>query len=532
MGLISSIWERRSLEQDLTQWPWKATAYTGNGTTSLTGRTVTDASAMRASAVFACVRVRAETVASLPWPVYRRLAGGGKERDASHPLYRLLHDQPNPEQTAMEARENAVAHLDLWGHAYFEIEWDERNEVSALWPLHPATVSEEKVNGQLWYVITLPTGERRGLPAYRVWHTRGFMGQSVISQAREAIGLELASEEYGARFFSNDSRPAGILKSPNRLTPESAKSSKDSWEAAHGGLSNAHRVAVLQEGLEWQSIGMPNADAQFLELRQFQVTDIARFFRVPPHMIADLSKATFSNIEHQSIDFVTHCIRPICVRFEQSALTSLFAEDERATWFAEHVIEGLLRGDMKSRFDAYAIARNWGWLNADEVRELENQNPLPDGQGKTYLMPMNMTSASNATAANAGQQDEAEPAEGAVRAVRRLVENALQRALRREETDVLRQARKLEPEALTAWLQRFYTEHQQFVTRSLGPVAEAASDLGLGQDLAQMAREYAAENLVALEGIVARGGDVVGSLQASFDGWKEGRAHEVAARLS
>lgn len=406
MGLISWLLDRRSIEKPAV--PITSTSLSAllDGPTTATGRSVSASTAMNASAVFACVRVRAETVASLPWPVYRRLSGGGKERDPSHPLYELLHDQPNPEQTAIEFRENLIGHLDLWGNAYAEIDWDARGRVRALYPLRPDRVTEEERDGQVYYVVTLPDGERKGLPAWRVWHTRGFMGQSVIANARESIGLALAGEEYGARFFGNDSRPGGVLKSPKVLTKEAAKNLKESWEAAHSGLENRHRVAVLEEGVEWQQIGIPPEDAQYLELRQFQVVDIARFFRVPPHKIASLERATFSNIEHQSIEFVVDCIRPICVRLEQSARRCLLTTEERPTWIAEHVIDGLLRGDTASRYQAYAIGRQWGWLSADDIRELENQNPLPDGQGQSYLVPMNMTPADQAGQQNGGSDGE------------------------------------------------------------------------------------------------------------------------------
>lgn len=406
MGLISWLLDRRSIEKPAV--PITSTSLSAllDGPTTATGRSVSASTAMKASAVFACVRVRAETVASLPWVVYRRLSGGGKERDPSHPLYELLHDQPNPEQTAIEFRENLIGHLDLWGNAYAEIDWDARGRVRALYPLRPDRVTEEERDGQVYYVVTLPDGERKGLPAWRVWHTRGFMSLSIIGQAREAIGLALAGEEYGARFFGNDSRPGGVLKSPKVLTKEAAKNLKESWEAAHSGLENRHRVAVLEEGVEWQQIGIAPEDAQYLELRQFQVVDIARFFRVPPHKIASLERATFSNIEHQSIEFVVDCIRPICVRLEQSARRCLLTTEERPTWIAEHVIDGLLRGDTASRYQAYAIGRQWGWLSADDIRELENQNPLPDGQGQSYLVPMNMTLADQAGQQNGGSDGE------------------------------------------------------------------------------------------------------------------------------
>ena len=263
MGLLTTLLERRSINVPAVPLTHESLLSLFEGTRSATGRAVSQQTAMQVSAVFACVRGRAETVASLPWPVYKRLRGGGKERDPEHPLYELLHDQPNERQSAIEFREDMVGHLDLWGNAYAEIERDGAGRVRALWPLRPDWVVEQRVNDRPYYVVSLPDGTRKGLPADRVWHCRAFMGLSIIAQAREAIGLAMAGEEYGARFFSNDSRPGGVLKHPGKLQPEGFKRLKESWEAAHSGLSNAHRVAILEEGTEWQQSGIAPEDAQW-----------------------------------------------------------------------------------------------------------------------------------------------------------------------------------------------------------------------------------------------------------------------------
>ena len=396
MGFLRTILERRSLNKPSVPLTSATLIEAFTGAKSATGRVVGPETALQAAAVYACVRVRAETVASLPWPVYRRLSGGGKERDGGHAVYRLLHDAPNPEMTAIELREALVGHVDLWGNAYCEIERDGRGRAVALWPLRPDAVEIRRVNDQPVYVVTLPDGTRKGLDPSQVWHVRGFLGKSVLEYAREAIGLTLGAEEHGARFFANDARPGGVLKHPNKLTEDAALRLKQSWEAAHSGLENKHRVAVLEEGVEWQSIGVQPKDAQYMELRGFQRSEIASFFRVPPHKIGDLSRATFSNIEHMAIEFVVDCIRPICVRFEQAANAQLFTAAERKTLFAEHVIDGLLRGDIESRYRAYATARQWGFMSANDIRELENMNPLPDEQGQTYLVPLNMVPADQA----------------------------------------------------------------------------------------------------------------------------------------
>jgi HK97 family phage portal protein len=404
MGILSRAFERRVSVSDLKNPQyWLLEAWGGSSTA--TGKTVSVAGSLAFVPVYACVRLLASSIASLPLPVYRRLPGGGKERDPGHPLYTLLHDQPNPEMTSCELRQALVGHLLLWGNAYASIESDSAGRVVGLWPLRPDQMRVERstTSGQVIYRYTLPEGEERILLADEVMHWRGLstdglMGYSPITLAREAVGMGLAAEEYGARFFGNDSRPGGVLKSPKPLTPAAAGNLKESWESAHMGLSNRHRVAVLEEGVEWQSIGIPPKDAQFLELRQFQRSEIAMLFGVPPHMIGDTEKSTSwgTGIEQQGIGFVTYTLRPWLVSIEQRIRADLFTESDRETWFAEFLVDGLLRGDAKGRAESLAIQRQNGVLNADEWREIENRNPLPDGQGKIFLVNSAMISPAQA----------------------------------------------------------------------------------------------------------------------------------------
>jgi HK97 family phage portal protein len=365
------------------------------GGESSSGMLVTPTESLSTVAVFACVRVLAETIAMLPLITYRRLAGGGKARATDHRLYRLLHDAANPEMTSYEFRVCMVGQCCTWGNAYAQIEISD-NGPKALWPLRSDRMTVKRTPGGVLYLYKLPgETEPRKLPASQILHFRGLssdgiLGYSPIALAREAVGLSMATERYAARFFGNDSRPGGVLQHPAKLTPEAAKRLKDSWEAAHRGVPNSSRVAVLEEGVTWQSVGIPPADAQFLESRRFQVEEIARLFRVPPHMLADLERATFSNVEELGLEFVMFTLMPWLVSFEQRIHESLFRPDERDTYFAEHLVSGLLRGDMQSRYAAYQIGRMNGWLSADDIRELENMNPLPDGDGKSYWMPANM----------------------------------------------------------------------------------------------------------------------------------------------
>jgi len=405
MGILTSLFERRVSVSDLKNPQYWLLEALSAGTGTATGKTISVEGSLAFVPVYACVRLLATSIASLPLPVYRRLPGGGKERDAGHPLYPLLHDQPNPEMTSCEMRQAMVGHLMLWGNAYANIERGADGRPIALWPLRPDRMRVERSprTGQLLYRYSVPGGEERVLLADEVMHWRGLssdgqIGYSPISLAREAVGMGLSAEEYAARFFGNDSRPGGILKTPNKLTPESANASKESWQAAHGGLTNAHRVAVLQEGLEWQSIGIPPKDAQFLELRQFQRTEIAMLFGVPPHMIGDTERSTSwgTGIEQQGIGFVTYTLRPWLVAIEQRIKADLFLQAERETWFAEFLVDGLLRGDAKGRAESLAIQRQNGVINADEWREIENRNPLPDGQGQVFLVNSAMISPAQA----------------------------------------------------------------------------------------------------------------------------------------
>jgi HK97 family phage portal protein len=360
------------------------------------GASVTPASAITNTAVLGCVMVLSQSVASLPLITYRRTADG-KDRATGHALYSILHDLPNPEMTSFDLRETLMMHLTLWGNAYCEIEMNRRGDVLALWPLRPdRTRPVRHDDDQIWYHTRLANNQEIALPKYRVWHIRnlsigGIMGMSPIALAREAIGLSKAGEELGSRFFSNGAKPGGVLQHPGKLSDEAYERLKGSWEARHQGLDNVNRVAILEEGMQWKDVGMPLDDAQFLETRKFQIGEIARIFRVPPHMIQDLERATFSNIEHQGIDFVTYSLTPWLVRIEQSITRDLVGPIERNMIFAQFMIDGFLRGDIASRYAAYAVGRNWGWLSVNDIRKLENLNPIESGD--IYLQPLNMQEA-------------------------------------------------------------------------------------------------------------------------------------------
>ena len=569
---------------------------------------------MRVSAVFACVRILAWTIASLPLPIYRRMTPRGKKRAVNHPLYALLHDAPNPEQTSFQFRALLMTHVALWGNAYAEIEADALGNIIALWPLPPWRVEplRSKTTGSLYYEVALPDGTKKEIPAYSMLHimgigTDGLKGLSVIGVARQSIGLSLAAEEFGARFFGGGANMGGVAEAPGKLDDKTYKRLKDSLDEKYSGLGNAHRILLLEEGLKYTRVGIPPNDAQFLETRKFQITDVARIFGIPSFMINDTEKTSSwgTGIEQMGIGLVVYTMRPWCVNWEQEIQRKLLIGDPE--YFAEFLLDGLLRGDTASRYASYAIGRQWGWLSADDVLELENRNPLPDNQGSIYLNPLNMISAANyltrtpaiipgATPVQPKGQEpdgENEPEEDrggdpktddaknefdtygiGVRAgsitpqiededhfrtrvglpplsadarkswarennVRRPVTltpisgsggaapevtvaatsdrmkiiggfrfvlvDAAKRILKREEADVVRQARKLSGQPFDAWLERFYQEHADYMGRQYEPALRGIGEAAGGSfDLSAFITTYTADRLSQLRGVVTR----------------------------
>ena len=385
---------------------------------SMSGKSVTPSSAIQVSAVYACVRVIAETIASLPLRIYEATDAGSRKAN-EHPLYRLLHDEPNTEMTSFIWREVMLSHLLLYGNSYCQILRSGRSKIVGLYPLLPDHMTVDRDSrGKLTYTYTTSEGRMEPLNPEDVLHIPGLgfdgvMGYSPIALEKAAIGLGIAAEEYGSKFFQNGARPSGILTHPN--TVKDPASLRASWNAAYGGSSNASRVAVLEEGMTFVPLSMPNNEAQFLETRKFQVTEICRIFRVPPHMIGDLERATFSNIESQNISFAVHTIRPWLVRIEQAINKTLIPENEKGRYYVQFNIDGLMRGDYKSRMEGYAIARQNGWMSANDIRALENLNPISEEEGgNAYLVNGNMIPISLAglgVLLGLATQSEAEPAE-------------------------------------------------------------------------------------------------------------------------
>jgi len=369
------------------------------GTSS--GKAVNESTAMQTTAVYACVRILSESVASLPLHLYQYNDDGGKDQIVTHPLYYILHDEPNPEMTSLVFRETLMSHLLLWGNAYAQIIRNGRGEVIALYPLLPNKITVDRDNSNnIVYTYQSDKGDIK-LRRDNVLHIPGLgfdglIGYSPIAMAKQAIGISIATEEFGATFFSNGANPGGVLEHPGTLDQKARENLRESWGERFSG-SNSHKIAVLEDGLKFHQLSIPPNEAQFLETRKFQINEIARIFRVPPHMLADLEKSSFSNIEQQSLEFVKYTLNPWVVRWEQSIQQALILPSEKSKLFVKFNLDGLLRGDYQSRMSGYSTARQNGWMSANDIRELENLNKIPaeDG-GDLYLVNGNMMTLNRA----------------------------------------------------------------------------------------------------------------------------------------
>lgn len=374
----------------------------GQGGRSLSGVPVTEDTAFNYSAFWQGVGLISGHIASFPLIHYKRLQPKGKDRFVGSRIFRMLRDEFNPHMSSFVAREVMQAHVLTWGNAYAEIERDRADQPVALWPLTPDRVEPfYGDSGGVFYRVSGVNASDVIIPARDMLHIPGLgfdglQGYGVVRRARESIGLGIAAEKFGAAFFGNGSTFGGVL------TPEDAGALQDeadreelreAIEKFHQGVDRAHRFLILYGGLKYQSLGVPPKDSQFLETRKFQVEEIARWLNLPPHKLKHLDRSTNNNIEHQGIEYYTDTLFPWQVRWEQELNRKLISPLERNQQFIEHLPEAVLRGDIESRYKAYSIGRQWGWLSADDIRERENMNPLPDGIGTIYLVPLNMTPA-------------------------------------------------------------------------------------------------------------------------------------------
>lgn len=389
-GFFSRLF-RNSPENPSTSLSNPAAWLTGLFNSSATGVQVSEDNALTFSAVYAATRIISETIASIPLNVYK-YDGETRTIAKDHPIQILLAEAPNPVSSTFTFREAMAANLVLHGNCYAKIFFNAAGRPISLIPLDPLKVQVKIVDGEKVYIFN----DKETLLDYEVLHVvglsfNGLTGKSPLNVAREAIAIGLSAQEYGARFYSNGANTGGVITAPGRLSLEAINRLKQSWNRSNGGNSNSHGTAILEEGMKYDKIGLDPEAAQFLQSRKFQVNEIARIFRIPPSYLADLdNSSTRANVEQQAIQFVRDCITPYVRRFEVELNRKLFREDER-DYYAYFSVDGLMRGDLKGRYEAYAVARNWGWLSVNDIRDLENLNPIKGGN--VYLTPLNMQTA-------------------------------------------------------------------------------------------------------------------------------------------
>lgn len=553
-----------------------------SGTTTKSGMRISEEKSMRIIAVYACVRVISESIASLPFKVYRS-EGRARHPEPSHPLYEILQSRSNDIMNAMTYRELILVHLCLWGNHYSEIERNGAGEIVALWPIEPWRVTPRIVNNRgrvmVKFDVMMKSGEFRTFDSSKIFHVpglgfNGVVGKSVIQLHRETLGLEMAAQTFASKFFKNDTRMGTYFTTDETLGEEQydrLKKEYDSWS----GEKEAWKPKILEGGLKAGTVAIPMKDTQFIETRKYSRVEIAAMFRVQPHKIMDLERATFSNIEQQNIEFVTDTLRPWLVRIEKAATAQLLTEVERPRVFVAHVVDGLLRGDQKARYDSYAIGRNWGWLSANDILELENRNPI-DG-GNVYLQPLNMVPAGTDSMAAADEDvnfdDTDENADrskrsrpeirnlpnryGTARALETVYLDKLKRAIKRETSDIRKKIALLRdgsPADFTQWLVDFERGHAEWLGsrvlpmfRSMGEamIEAARSELGdeeLGFDsievfveeyTAAFTRRYTGSSRGQLLKIVDEAEDheaAADLVEGRLDEWDESRAAKDARR--
>ncbi len=363
---------------------------------TLSGADVNQETALTCIPVYAAILILSESVGQLPFGVFRR-TDEGSQPERNHPLWSVLHDEANPEMSAIDWRSTSQGHICTWGNHYSQVVRDAGGGVRELWPLLPNRMRVERSNDnrQLRYIYRTQEGPERVFSRDKIlhipgWGYDGLIGYSPIAIAREGIGLGLAMESHGAAFFGNSAAPSGTREHPGSLTKTAFEHLKESFNEKNSGVANAHKPLILEEGMTWKQIGIPPEDSQFLETRQFQVREIARLYRLPPHMLADLADATFSNIEQQGRHFVVHSLLPWLIRWEQGIKRQLFTAQEKSEGlFLKMNVNAFQRGDTEARFKSYAIGRTNGWLTVNDILKLEDMNTI-GGEGDTRIQPMNM----------------------------------------------------------------------------------------------------------------------------------------------
>lgn len=536
--------EQRSVENPATPLTAENLAKIFDGPETHAGVRINASNALSISGVWSAMRRISETVAALPLGVFERLERG-KRKATEHPLYRVLHERFNPEMTSMQGREMLQSHVLFWGTAYAEIEMNQAGQILGLWPLLPDRTAVHRRNGVRFYTTQLPDGQTVPLAASRVFQLTGLgfdglTGYSLIDKARENLGLTKATEEFGSRFFGHGATTSGVLEHPGQLGDMAAKHLRESFEKHQGGLSNSHRVLIAEEGMKWVANTVPPNNAQFLETRKFQIGDVARWFNIPLHMLAQMEGgASYASVEQMSLEFVQYCINPWLVRWEQAMNNDLLGERERKTLFTKHEVKGLMRGDHSARQAFYTAMRNIGVYSANDIRELEDENPVEGGdiyfiQGA--MIPVDI--AAQAKPNNTAPAPDAAPVDADTPKAKAARERALldvaSRMLKRE----LPQLRKLLKQGEEGWSQgvdAIYREQTAAYAKALAPLVDVILAFGSEESRALVAATDAiAADLAAKEYQRARMQlDSAGFAGAEtlLDAWESSRA-QVAAQFA
>lgn len=414
MGLLRWLFNRRSLENPSTSLSdpgeWLVDAWGGGK--SAAGIRVNKETALTYSPVWRAVSLISRDVSKLPVFVYRR-EGAGKERDTRHPAYRLLRHKPNKYINAFTWKQTLQVRAMLQGNGYAYIERRGNAAPAGLYVLDSAKTYPVRINGVVWYAYTGGDPSKPDLiPAHNILHIRGMgdelEGWSVITYARESLGLGIAAQKYGATFFANDARPGMVLEHPAHLSDGALKHLQSSWKAQHSaGEGMAHSPAVLEEGMKANPFQMSNEDAQFLETRGFELREVANWFGVPPHKLGDTTRTSYASLEQENQAYLDEAIDPWLVIWETECWDKLLttAEQDKDTHVIEFKRQALVRANMKDRSAFYHNALQDGWMSRDEVRGLENMNPIPDGEGEEYFLPLNMDTTGEDVAEDGEEPD-------------------------------------------------------------------------------------------------------------------------------
>lgn len=525
-------------------------------TPNLSSINVTEDTALTYSAVYRAVAILATTGGSLPIKLCRRSERNGREvRETvyDHPVAYALTREPNYEQTPMTWVEYLIASMALRGNGYDEITISSSGTGKIeLWPIQPASVSvvRKKPNPEaktrpLSYEVTVETSTT-SLTPQQVLHVPlygdGIVGKSPISLARQGIGLGLAAEGYGATWFGHGSRPSGVFTHPGKIGDKARKQFREALTEDHGGVANANKILVLEDGMTWTQIGIAPEDAQFLQTRQFQVTDIARWFGIPPHMLGEMGRATWNNVEQLAIEFVTYTLRPYLIRIEQEINRKLLRDEPDL--YVKFNVDALLRGDSAARFARYEIAHRIGMYNINDMLEMEDRNPIDDELGELRFVQANMQTLENASQAKPAAQpaatkpaaDTPDPADNAdetpvsERVLLVMLRDVFGRTVYRE-TIALRRIFAKEPDKIADGIAKFYRDHEASLARDIGPAAECAAQLlGVAVAVPDEAKRIVSESRTILLGLLA-GNHSASAMEELLTAWDQYRANNLASDL-